>query len=43
MIFKELNISNKNIDNLSNQKIEFDFTDEIKKKIKLKKFNDINL
>tara|TARA_Y100000389_G_scaffold186453_1_gene206821 strand:- start:2181 stop:3062 length:882 start_codon:yes stop_codon:yes gene_type:complete len=43
MIFQSLDISSKNIDNLSNQKIEFDFTEEIEKIMKLKKINDLNL
>ena len=40
---KGFNISIKNIDNLSNQKIEFDFIKEIEKIIKLKKIKDLNL
>ena len=43
MILQGLNISSKNIDNLSNQKIEFDSTEEIEKIIKLKKIKDLNL
>ena len=43
MIFQSLNFSSKNIDNLSNQKIEFDYTEEIEKVITLKKIKDLNL
>lgn len=43
MIFQSLNFSSKNIDNLSNQKIEFDYTEEIEKIITLKKIKDLNL
>lgn len=40
-IIPRLNISNKNIENLTNQKIEFDYSNEIKEFIKLKKFKDL--
>ena len=40
-IIPRLNISNKNIENLTNQKIEFDYSNEIDEFLKLKKFKDL--
>jgi len=42
IVFRNLNISSKNIDNLTNQKIEFNLSQDINKLIKLKKINDLN-
>lgn len=42
IVFRNLNFSSKNIDNLTNQKIEFNLSKDINKLIKLKKINDLN-
>ena len=42
LIFKNLTISSKNIDNLTNQKIEFDFSKQVEELIKLNKFKNLN-
>ena len=42
IFFKNLKISNKNIDNLTGQKIEFNLSHDIEKFINLKKINNLN-
>ena len=42
LLVPNLNLSSKNIDNLTNQKIEFNFSQNINKLITLKKICDIN-